>query len=618
MTRRAVTNQTTRIDSDVVERFATCCLALGLTVRGRRRLADLAAAHDGFASLAHVAHDQCDIWVGLTAAGDRSPATLAAAVASKGSWGVLSHEVGLAPGSLRLRYDSGLYLELNAADQAGLSLAHAASTAAEGKLARAYSIAEQVLKSRPDWFDARWSAAAIAYRGERWPDVVSLLAPWVRAADPGVGTGPDAPSAHAARITLGLALSRLGMFAPALAYLDDSSGPVAVAAEDGALAKALCLRALGDERGALDSLHALYAHNPGDEQLAAALADESFGIATTTAAKIAARSDPWDPATEPDSHSDPATAARKAALLVEAEDELAAFVGLDEVKNQVARLKSSAAMGMRRESRGLTVAGRAHHLVFAGPPGTGKTTIARVVAKIYCGLGFLRHENIKEVHRSDLVGQHIGETEAKTNAVIDAALDGVLFIDEAYSLVSTGAKNDFGLVAIDTLLARMENDRDRLVAIIAGYPQELDMFLSANEGLRSRFTRTIRFPSYTPAELVQIADALARSRDTRFDPPARSELESVLSRLSTHTALDQSGSPRPAIDVAGNGRFVRNLVERAEEEREHRLEQGESPDDLTEDELMTITSDDIRHAERVLLQGLGFDAHADRRQDQHA
>ena len=183
-------------------------------------------------------------------------------------------------------------------------------------------------------------------------------------------------------------------------------------------------------------------------------------------------------------------------LLHEAERQLAEFIGLEEVKNQVSRLKSSVAMELVRKQRGLAVAQRAHHLVFAGPPGTGKTTIARVVAKIYCGLGLLKRENIREVHRADLIGQHIGETEAKTNAVIDSALDGVLFLDEAYALVATGAKNDFGLVAIDTLLARMENDRDRLVVIVAGYRADLDKFLDTNEGLRSRFTRNIEFPSY--------------------------------------------------------------------------------------------------------------------------
>ncbi len=244
---------------------------------------------------------------------------------------------------------------------------------------------------------------------------------------------------------------------------------------------------------------------------------------TTTAARIDARTNPWDPDTEPSEFDfvDPGAKERKAHLLIEAEAELAEFIGLEEVKYQVARLKSSVAMAMRRQERGLTVAQRTNHLVFAGPPGTGKTTIARVVAKIYCGLGLLKKETVREVHRADLIGQHIGETEAKTNAIIDSALDGVLFLDEAYALVSTGAKNDFGLVAIDTLLARMENDRDRLVVIVAGYRKDLDHFLDTNEGLRSRFTRSIDFPSYSPKELVEIAVRMAEKRDSVFEQAAR-------------------------------------------------------------------------------------------------
>ena len=163
----------------------------------------------------------------------------------------------------------------------------------------------------------------------------------------------------------------------------------------------------------------------------------------------------------------------------------------------MARLKSSVAMALVRQQRGLTWLSAPTTWFSPGRREPGKTTIARVVAKIYCGLGLLKRENIKEVHRADLIGQHIGETEAKTNAIIDSALDGVLFLDEAYALVATGAKNDFGLVAIDTLLARMENDRDRLVVIVAGYRADLDRFLDTNEGLRSRFTRSIDFPSYS-------------------------------------------------------------------------------------------------------------------------
>ncbi|MEQ0806210.1 type VII secretion AAA-ATPase EccA [Mycobacterium tuberculosis] len=296
----------------------------------------------------------------------------------------------------------------------------------------------------------------------------------------------------------------------------------------------------------------------------------------------------------------------------EAELQLAEFIGLDEVKRQVSRLKSSVAMELVRKQRGLTVAQRTHHLVFAGPPGTGKTTIARVVAKIYCGLGLLKRENIREVHRADLIGQHIGETEAKTNAIIDSALDGVLFLDEAYALVATGAKNDFGLVAIDTLLARMENDRDRLVVIIAGYRADLDKFLDTNEGLRSRFTRNIDFPSYTSHELVEIAHKMAEQRDSVFEQSALHDLEALFAKLAAESTPDTNGISRRSLDIAGNGRFVRNIVERSEEEREFRLDHSEhaGSGEFSDEELMTITADDVGRSVEPLLRGLGLSVRA--------
>ncbi len=331
---------------------------------------------------------------------------------------------------------------------------------------------------------------------------------------------------------------------------------------------------------------------------------------TTTGARIDARTDPWDPDTEPtaDDFVDPAAQERKAVLLHEAERQLAEFIGLEEVKDQVSRLKSSVAMELVRKQRGLAVAQRAHHLVFAGPPGTGKTTIARVVAKIYCGLGLLKRENIREVHRADLIGQHIGETEAKTNAVIDSALDGVLFLDEAYALVATGAKNDFGLVAIDTLLARMENDRDRLVVIIAGYRADLDRFLDTNEGLRSRFTRNIDFPSYQSSELVEIAHKMAEQRDSAFEQAALDDMEALFSHLAASTKPDTNGIERRSLDIAGNGRFVRNIVERSEEEREFRLDHSEHAEtgEFSDEELMTITDRDVSNSVEPLLRGLGL------------
>jgi type VII secretion ATPase EccA len=592
---------TSRVDVDLVSRFATCCRALGLSVRDRRRPPDLAAARSGFAELTRIAREQCDAWTGLAAAGDNSARVVTEIWRTAGTAGVLTRQLDIASGDLAFTYDSGLYLQFSASTPDDFDLAYAVTLCDAGDYASADKLVQALVTRRPSWLPARWVRVAMYHRTERWSDVVRLLTPIVNDAT------LDETSAHAVRIALATALARLGMFAPALSYLEDPSGPVEVATVDGTLVKALALRAQGEDLDAADVLAELYAANPENEQIELALSDPSYGIVPTTAARIEARTDPWDPATEPTESEfvDSGAKERKAHLLVEAEAELAEFIGLEEVKYQVARLKSSVAMAIRRQDRGLTVANRTNHLVFAGPPGTGKTTIARVVAKIYCGLGILKKETVREVHRADLIGQHIGETEAKTNAIIDSALDGVLFLDEAYALVSTGAKNDFGLVAIDTLLARMENDRERLVVIIAGYRKDLDAFLDTNEGLRSRFTRSIDFPSYTPHELVEIATRMAEKRDSVFEPAALSHMESLFGELATRTTPDAAGVERRNLDIAGNGRFVRNLVERSEEEREFRLDHSDA-EDFTDDELMTITDDDVTKSALPLLRGLGL------------
>jgi type VII secretion ATPase EccA len=593
-----------RVDGDIVSRFATCCRALGISIYERQRPADLTAARSGFTALTRIAHEQCDAWTGLAAAGDVSIRVLEAVWRTASTAGVLQREVELAPGALGFCYDTGLYLQFRATAPDDFALAYAAALAEAGKFADADQLVSAITERRPSWREARWVSVVINYRAGRWSDVVKLLTPVVN--DPEL----DEAFSHAAKITLGTALARLGMFAPALSYLEEPEGPVAVAALDGALAKALVLRAHVDEDSASEVLQDLYAAHPESEQVEQALSDTSFGIVTTTAARIEARTDPWDPSTEPSPGDfvDPGAQERKRVLLHEAERELDEFIGLEKVKDQVARRKSAVAMELVRKQRGLEVAQRTHHLVFTGPPGTGKTTIARVVAKIYCGLGLLKRENIKEVHRADLIGQHIGETEAKTNAIIDSALDGVLFLDEAYALVATGAKNDFGLVAIDTLLARMENDRDRLVVIVAGYRADLDRFLDTNQGLRSRFTRSIDFPSYKPAELIEIANFMAGKRDSVFDQAALDDLEALFAHLANSSKPDVAGVERRGLDIAGNGRFVRNVVEKSEEEREFRLDHSERAQtgEFTDEELMTITAEDMRNSVEPLLQGLGL------------
>ena len=193
---------------------------------------------------------------------------------------------------------------------------------------------------------------------------------------------------------------------------------------------------------------------------------------------------------------------------------------------------------------------------------------------------------------------------------IDSALGGVLFIDEAYTLIQTGLSGGdaFGREAVDTLLARMENDRDRLVVIIAGYDAEIDRFLGSNEGLSSRFTKRIRFPSYTPTELGDIARLTARYRDSELTSQAYDDLVAVCARLCDEKSTDNNGNVRTSIDLAGNGRFIRNVIEAAEEERAFRLTETNeaSLSSLDEDALRLIESSDVSAALASILQTLNL------------
>jgi SpoVK/Ycf46/Vps4 family AAA+-type ATPase len=217
---------------------------------------------------------------------------------------------------------------------------------------------------------------------------------------------------------------------------------------------------------------------------------------------------------------------------------------------------------------------------------------------------------VVEAKRQDLVGQHLGSTAIKTSALIDSAMDGVLFIDEAYTLIQTGLSGGdaFGREAVDTLLARMENDRDRLVVIISGYDAEIDRFLAANEGLASRFTKRIRFPSYSAGELGDIGSLIARARDSELSPAAHDELVAVCQRLCGTQTSDFDGTVRRAIDLAGNGRFVRNVIEAAEEEREYRLTEVHDAalTSLDEEVLMRIEEVDMKAALANILQTLNL------------
>jgi len=258
--------------------------------------------------------------------------------------------------------------------------------------------------------------------------------------------------------------------------------------------------------------------------------------------------------------------------------ELDALVGLEPVKTEVHRATNFARMQVLRRQQGLPVVQASLHGVFFGNPGTGKTTVARLMGRIYKSLGLLRRGHVIEVDRGRLVAEYVGQTAVRTHAAIDSALDGILFIDEAYSLAGRGAE-DFGSEAIETLLKRMEDDRDRLIVIVAGYNEPMKQFIASNPGLESRFTNYLNFPDYQPEDLVEIFHRMAAQSGLVCAPETEKRVLALCRNL--YAARNAQ---------FGNAREMRNLFESAVRNQSTRLVASGQCD---RDALTTLLPEDL-------------------------
>lgn len=254
------------------------------------------------------------------------------------------------------------------------------------------------------------------------------------------------------------------------------------------------------------------------------------------------------------------------------------LIGLESVKEEVNKLTNFIKVQNLRKQKGMNAITLSYHCVFTGNPGTGKTTVARIVAQIYRELGILKKGQLVETDRSGLVAEYVGQTAVKTNKIIDSALDGVLFIDEAYSLVQGGG-NDYGKEAIATLLKRMEDDRDRLIVILAGYDNEMKLFIDSNPGLQSRFNRYIHFSDYNAEELM----AIFKLNLKKFDYELTNDAEQKISHLFSYAVSHKDQN-------FGNGRYARNVLEKTLENQATRLA---TVNEITEQMLRTIEEHDI-------------------------
>ncbi|HEX9939677.1 MAG TPA: AAA family ATPase [Longimicrobium sp.] len=275
-----------------------------------------------------------------------------------------------------------------------------------------------------------------------------------------------------------------------------------------------------------------------------------------------------------------------AATLDELLNRLNALVGLARVKEEVETLTNIIRVRMMRREHGLPDQPLSLHMVFAGNPGTGKTTVARILSEIFRALNVLARGHLVEVDRAGLVAGYVGQTAMKVTEVVERAVGGVLFIDEAYALTGSRGQTDFGFEAVDTLVKLMEDHRDELVVIVAGYPAPMQKFVSSNPGLESRFNRYLEFPDYTPQELRQIFDKLCGEGEYTLSADASKLADRLFKQIH-----DAKG------DNFANGRAVRNLFERALAQQANRI--AKVPN-LTREGLCTLEADDLDRAHQQM------------------
>jgi type VII secretion ATPase EccA len=533
---------------------------------------DRAIAAERFAAAVDLDTGMADAWLGLHAVGQRHEEAITEMAAHHRRFGEERRRHNLA---LASRYSIGTYVTYSLESEADLWCAVAAGHLDRGDHEPA---ATAIAVTSPESVTGRFLRGRNAFAQGATDDSIM----WLRL----VIQGDDHFLQCEARLLSGIALAEAGAIGPALEHLRWVLNATFLpeAHPEAHYWLGIIERERGSEAAAMDHFHRAYAQRPHFPGLKEAMAQHEPLVRVRVE-----RSDTVEqaPTIAPESPVDaPET-------VEEVMAELERLVGQEAIKRQVRALLAQMRAHKARSDAGLQQPRMTKHFVFRGPPGTGKTIVARVLGRLYKALGILESGHVIEVDRSGLVGEFLGSTPARTKARLDDAMGGVLFIDEAYTLQAEGINGGdaYGQEAIDTILKRMEDDRDRFIVIAAGYPERMDRFLGSNPGLRSRFTTTVEFERYSADELLQIAATMADAAGDRLTPSASETLRSHLLGMEHRGEL--------AAETFGNARYVRTLMEHAAEERNLRVfaDGSASPD---HDAMTDIAADDISAAAAAL------------------